>query len=143
MGAPGLVKVSGGGSDDARAFNTTSKVIFFLKFMGKTLSITALQAFEAAGGLGSFTRAAEELNLTQSAISRQIRGLEDQLGARLFELIRQRIVLTQVCRAYARDVRPILVLCSEPASLDKFHIETRCFQLGFRTVRRCPLPWQA
>ena len=76
--------------------------------MRKLPSITALQAFEAAARLGSFTRAAEELNLAQSAISRQVRGLEDHLGARLFDLIRQRIVLTQAGRSFVEEVRPVL-----------------------------------
>jgi DNA-binding transcriptional LysR family regulator len=46
--------------------------------------LNAIKAFEAAVRLGSFTRAAEELNVTHGAVSRQIRGLEDWLGARLF-----------------------------------------------------------
>ena len=76
--------------------------------MRKLPSITALQAFESAARLGSFTRAAEELNLAQSAISRQVRGLEDHLGARLFDLIRQRIVLTQAGRSFVEELRPVL-----------------------------------
>lgn len=44
----------------------------------------ALRCFEAAGRLLSFTRAAESLNLTQSAVSQQIRQLEDRLGYLLF-----------------------------------------------------------
>jgi LysR family transcriptional regulator, glycine cleavage system transcriptional activator len=46
--------------------------------------LNAIKAFEAAARLGSFTRAAEELNVTPGAVSRQIRALEDWLGARLF-----------------------------------------------------------
>jgi len=46
--------------------------------------LNAIKAFEAAARLGSFTRAAEELNVTHGAVSRQIRLLEDWLGARLF-----------------------------------------------------------
>jgi LysR family transcriptional regulator, glycine cleavage system transcriptional activator len=46
--------------------------------------LNAIKAFEAAARLGSFTRAAEELNVTHGAISRQIRVLEDWLGTRLF-----------------------------------------------------------
>jgi LysR family glycine cleavage system transcriptional activator len=46
--------------------------------------LNAIKAFEAAARLGSFTRAAEELNVTHGAISRQIRLLEDWLGTRLF-----------------------------------------------------------
>ncbi|PTT36229.1 LysR family transcriptional regulator, partial [Stenotrophomonas sp. HMWF022] len=41
--------------------------------------LNALRGFEAAARLGSFHRAAEELHLSQSAISQQIRGLEDSL----------------------------------------------------------------
>lgn len=76
--------------------------------MQKLPTLKSLRAFEAAARLGSFTRAAEELCLAQSAVSRQVRGLEDQLGARLFDLIRQRIVLTQAGRAYLEEIRPVL-----------------------------------
>jgi hypothetical protein len=46
--------------------------------------LNAIKAFEAAARLGSFTRAADELNVTHGAVSRQIRLLEDWLGVRLF-----------------------------------------------------------
>ena len=64
--------------------------------MNKTVlpSVAALVAFESAARHGSFTRAAAELNLTQGAISRQIRQLESQLGTVLFKRIRQRVTLT-------------------------------------------------
>ena len=51
----------------------------------RPLAIGALRAFEAVARLLSFRAAAEELHLTQSAISRQIRGLEEELGATLFQ----------------------------------------------------------
>lgn len=50
----------------------------------KTLSLDALRGFEAAARLGSFTAAAEALSLTQSAVSKQVRLLEDALGQALF-----------------------------------------------------------
>lgn len=71
-------------------------------------SLGALQAFEAAARHGSFTRAAYELSLTQGAISRQIRGLEAALGIRLFELVRRRVVLTELGQTYLVDVRRML-----------------------------------
>src|SRR2546430_544566 len=71
-------------------------------------SVDALVAFESAARHGSFTRAAAELNLTQGAISRQIRQLEDKLGISLFQRIRQRVVLTDAARAYLLDVRELL-----------------------------------
>lgn len=48
-------------------------------------ALNALKAFEVAGRTGSFTRAAELLNVTQSAVSRQIRQLEAQLGETLLQ----------------------------------------------------------
>jgi putative two-component system response regulator len=47
--------------------------------------LTSLVAFEAAARLGSFTSAAEELNVSREAVSRQIRALETHLGVKLFE----------------------------------------------------------
>lgn len=67
-------------------------------------SLAQLTAFEAAARLGSFTGAAQELDLTQSAVSRQIRAMEERLGAALFERDRQRVVLTPQGDAYAREI---------------------------------------
>ncbi|HYD65676.1 transcriptional regulator GcvA [Azospirillum sp.] len=57
-------------------------------------SLNGLRAFEAAARHLSFTRAAEELNVTQSAVSHQIRALEDRLGVRLFRRLNQTLLLT-------------------------------------------------
>jgi LysR family glycine cleavage system transcriptional activator len=70
--------------------------------------IGCLVAFEAAARHGSFTRAAEELSLTQGAISRQIGQLEGQLGVVLFQRVRQRVALTPAGRHYANCVRETL-----------------------------------
>jgi LysR family glycine cleavage system transcriptional activator len=71
-------------------------------------SIGLLSAFEAAARTASFTAAARELNLTQSAISRQIRALEEQIGVALFHRERQTVRLTPAGEAYARDIRDAL-----------------------------------
>ncbi|NVK34250.1 MAG: LysR family transcriptional regulator [Rhodobacteraceae bacterium] len=68
----------------------------------------ALIAFECAARHASFTRAAEELHLTQGAISKQVRHLEDRLGMELFRRVRQRIVLTDAGRLYLHDIRGAL-----------------------------------
>jgi DNA-binding transcriptional LysR family regulator len=57
-------------------------------------SLDALKGFDAAGRHLSFTRAAVELSLTQSAISRQVQTLEDQLGVRLFVRGVRKLTLT-------------------------------------------------
>lgn len=67
-----------------------------------------LAAFESAARLQSFTGAAAELNLTQSAVSRQIRALEDLLGAALFVRERQTVRLTLAGEAYAQEIRGAL-----------------------------------
>jgi len=67
-----------------------------------------LLAFEAAARHASISRAADELNLTQSAVSRRIRELEAHLGVALFHRVRQRVVLTDAGRLYAADVRTAL-----------------------------------
>jgi len=70
--------------------------------------IAVLQVFEAAARHGNFTKAGAELNLTQSAISRQIRALEDQLQVELFERVRKRVHLTTAGRHILPDVERLL-----------------------------------
>lgn len=70
--------------------------------------LAVLQAFECAARHGNFTQAAAELNLTQSAVSRQIKVLESQLGVLLFERIRQRVILSNSGRKLLPEVRRLL-----------------------------------
>ncbi len=71
-------------------------------------STTTLQCFEAAARHMSFTRAAEELSLTQSAVSKQVAQLEDYLQHKLFRRVRRSLVLTPEGSLYLTDVRKIL-----------------------------------
>lgn len=64
-----------------------------------------LIAFETAARHQSFTRAAEELSLTQSAVCRQISSLEDYLGVQLFNRIKKRVTLSEAGQLYAKQVR--------------------------------------
>ncbi|MFU1933498.1 LysR family transcriptional regulator, partial [Bordetella avium] len=68
-------------------------------------NLSALQAFEASARLGSFSRAAEELSLTHSAVYRQVASLEARLGVQLFTRVRRRIVLTDPGAEYAGRIR--------------------------------------
>lgn len=74
----------------------------------KIPSNSALLAFEAAARHGSFARAAEELALTEGAISRQIGRLEAFLGVALFERVGNRVRLAPNGMRYALQVREIL-----------------------------------
>lgn len=70
----------------------------------KIPSTAALSVFESAARHQSFTKAAEELAVTQSAICRQIGALEDFLGVKLFRRSRRGVVLTEAGTSYSRKV---------------------------------------
>jgi LysR family transcriptional regulator, glycine cleavage system transcriptional activator len=70
--------------------------------------LSALVAFEAAARHGSFTRAADELSLTQSAISRRVNLLEEMLGLQLFNRVRNTVTLTAAGAFYAERVQDAL-----------------------------------
>jgi LysR family glycine cleavage system transcriptional activator len=75
----------------------------------RPLAVGPLRAFEAVARLLSFRAAAEELHLTQPAISRQIRGLEEELGAVLFLRGTRHVELTGPGQQLLRTVEPLLV----------------------------------
>lgn len=72
------------------------------------ISLDALRGFEAAARSLSFTTAASELFLTQSAVSRQVQQLEEQLGVKLFERRTRALVLTDAGALYFREVSKAL-----------------------------------
>lgn len=74
----------------------------------KIPSLQALASFDAAARHQSYTRAAQELSLTQSAVSRQIGALEEFLGVALFRRARHGVVLTEAGSQYARQITPRL-----------------------------------
>jgi LysR family glycine cleavage system transcriptional activator len=70
--------------------------------------LNALKTFEAAARAESFTRAAEELCVTQGAVSHQVKALEAALGIKLFNRERQGLVITEAGRDYLAIVRDAL-----------------------------------
>src|SRR5260370_3842751 len=70
--------------------------------------LNALKAFEAAARSESFTRAAEELCVTQGAVSHQVKSLEATLGIKLFNRERQGLAITDSGREYLNVVRDAL-----------------------------------
>ncbi len=70
--------------------------------------LNALRAFEAAARHLSFTRAAAELNVTQAAISHQVKALEERLGVRLFRRLNRALLLSEEGQAYLPPVRDAL-----------------------------------
>ena len=78
--------------------------------------LTALPAFEASARHLSFTRAAEELFVSQAAVSRQIRVLEEQLGTKLFQRFHRRIQLTDAGQRFQHAVSVSLDLIESSAA---------------------------
>ena len=76
--------------------------------MLKLPPLPALRSFEAVSRLGSVTRAAQELHVTHSAVSHQLKLLESHLGIALIDRSTRRMVLTSDGRAYAYQVRQAL-----------------------------------
>ena len=70
--------------------------------------LNALKSFEAAARHESFTRAAEELCVTQGAVSHQVKALEAELAIKLFNRERQRLIITEAGRDYLTVVRDAL-----------------------------------
>ncbi|MGV1756217.1 transcriptional regulator GcvA [Rhizobium sp. A22-96] len=73
--------------------------------LGKLPSLNGLKAFEVAARHLSFRVAAEELGVTQGAVAQQVRGLEAELGVKLFERMPRSLVLTGEGRGYIADIR--------------------------------------
>src|SRR5689334_8717975 len=69
--------------------------------------LNALRSFDAAARHQSFTRAAEELCVTQGAVSHQVKALEIQLGLQLFKRARNGLLITDAGRDYLAVVRDV------------------------------------
>lgn len=72
---------------------------------GKLPSLNGLRVFEVAARHLNFRLAAEELGVTQGAVAQQVRGLEAELGVKLFERLPRTLALTGEGRSYIADIR--------------------------------------
>ena len=70
--------------------------------------LNALRAFECAGRHGSFSAAAQEMNVSHAAVSRHVRGLEKRLGVQLFRTVARGVELTEEGRSYLNELTPAL-----------------------------------
>ncbi|KJG83525.1 transcriptional regulator, partial [Yersinia pestis subsp. microtus bv. Ulegeica] len=75
--------------------------------------LNALRAFDAAARHLSFTKAAEELFVTQAAVSHQIKSLEDFLGLKLFRRRNRSLLLTEEGQSYYLDIKEIFTSINE------------------------------
>ncbi|MDB5991375.1 MAG: transcriptional regulator [Herbaspirillum sp.] len=86
-------------------FPQTSPNIFNTAMTARKLpSLNSLRAFEAAARHQSFTLAAQELSVTQGAISHQVKSLEEELGLQLFDRLHNQLELTEVGARYLETI---------------------------------------
>jgi LysR family glycine cleavage system transcriptional activator len=78
--------------------------------------LNPLRAFEAAARHGAVTRAAGELNVTHSAVSHQVRVLEETLGVKLFDRRGRRLILTPAGQSYLATVQQALDLIADASA---------------------------
>ena len=96
------------------------------------MELKYLHTFQTIAEAGSFARAAEKLNYTQSAITFQMAQLENELGAKLFEKVGRKMALTQAGAQLLPYVRDVF------ASMDRL----RCFEKELRCARAiCASAW--
>jgi LysR family glycine cleavage system transcriptional activator len=105
-------------------------------------SLNWLRVFEAAARLESFARAAQNLNMSTSAISQQIKALESHFGEPLFKRGPRQVELTDAGHAFLPSVRQSLRMVEESAASlfgqDNDHVLTLQAQLIFATMWLSP-----
>lgn len=99
-----------------------------------TPSMSLLLVFESAARHESYTRAAEELSLSQSAVSRQVQALEEHLGLKLFRREGRSVRLTDVGRRYYLDLSEAL------GRIRSATLQAMSYQSGIGTLRLATLP---
>ena len=95
----------------------------------------ALRAFEAAGRLLSFTKAADELSVTHGAVSHQIKALEAWLGVPLFRRLGKSVALTDQGRLYLDSINPALAAIASASRRISAHEVLRVNALPTFTMR--------
>lgn len=101
--------------------------------------LNPLHVFDVAARVGSFAQAAVELNVTQSAVSRQIATLEGSLGIRLFERGRRGLTLTNAGNAYWREVAPAFAMIA--AATQRVKRDVRLEPLRIRIYATFAMKW--
>jgi len=102
-------------------------------------SLDLLRGFEAAARLLSFTRAGEELHLTQSAVSRQMQELESQLGVQLFERRHRALALTEAGQQFYPAAAQ--VLATMRAATDRLRAQSGHRRLAVTTTHSFAALW--
>ncbi|MGL4767386.1 MAG: LysR substrate-binding domain-containing protein [Formosimonas sp.] len=107
--------------------------------MLKLPPLSALRAFEAVSRLGSVTQAAQELHVTHSAVSHQLKLLETYLGVALIDRTARRVNLTSEGRVYASQVR--LALQQVAGATERINMRTQAEHLTVAVLPSFGMHW--
>jgi len=102
-------------------------------------SLNAMRAFEAAARHLSFTRAAQELHVTQAAVSHQIKSLEETLGVPVFRRLNRALMLTDAGQALFPAVNEALDIMA--TAVDRLHRDDRTGELTVTTMDSFAVTW--
>lgn len=102
-------------------------------------SLNALRAFEAAARHLSFSRAADELNVTTAAVSHQIKALEEELGIPLFRRLNRALLLTDAGQTLSPPITEALTLMG--AAVDRLHKRDEGGELTVTTLDSFAAIW--
>ncbi len=95
------------------------------------MELRHLRYFAAVAAHGSFSRAAERLHLTQPALSRQVKDLEDELGVRLFERGKNAVTLTDAGATFYEDARDLLGRAEEAVRRLRGESRSEVLRVGY------------
>ncbi len=101
--------------------------------------LSSMRAFEAAARHLSFTLAAEELNVTQAAVSHQIKSLEDRLGMPLFRRLNRALMLTDAGQGLYPATNKALDIMA--TAIDRLHRHERTGELTVTTMDSFAATW--
>ena len=102
-------------------------------------SLNALRAFEAAARHLSFSRAADELNVTKAAVSHQVKALEEALGLPLFRRLNRALLLTDAGQTLFPSITEALGLMQ--SAVDRLHKRDRTGELTVTTLDSFAAIW--
>src|SRR5471032_1416765 len=95
------------------------------------MELRHLRYFAAVAAHGSFNRAAEKIHLTQPALSRQVKDLEDELGVRLLERGKNAVTLTDAGELFYEDARDLLARADQAMQRVRGECRNEVLRVGY------------
>ena len=99
------------------------------------MTLNRIKYFMVAAEYCNFRKAAAELYVSEQVLSKQIKALEDEMGVKLFERVKQRVHLTEIGRYVYESMRPILTQIDQVMSKARTMNQSTPYQIGLQDIR--------